>query len=113
MDKTLNEILQVAGFSGDEKQQMKTSFYRLLAFKTLMAVKEINEQSFEELKKAFEEAETGEDRTFEVLTRLYVDPQLKNAIDIQVEEVVDKMVKAVMESATEKQKRQIFASLIS
>lgn len=113
MDKTLNEILHVAGFSDDEKQDMKTSFYRLLAFKTLMGVKEVDEQSYEDLKKAFEEAETGEDRTYEVLMRLYENPQIKDSIDTQVEEVVDKVVKTVMESATEKQKRQILASLIS
>jgi hypothetical protein len=113
MDKTLNTILKVAGLPKKEKEELKVTFYRLLALKTLIAISSIDREAFENLKAKMEKPEPDVNDLSATIETLYQKEEIKEKVDLAVGEVVNELVTTVTQSATPHQKHQILASLLS
>jgi predicted sugar kinase len=113
MDKTLNIILKAAGLPKVEKEELKETFYRLLALKTLIAISEVDRESFENLKSKMEKANPDMGEVASEIESIYQKDEAREKVDSAVEEVVNELVDTVTQSATQHQKHQILASLLS
>src|SRR3989344_7590918 len=111
-DEILSEVLEIAEFSVEKRQEFVTTFYEYLYMRMVSEIREVDEESADKVMKANAEGADAK-KLKQIFDDISQNPKVKAKIDEVTDEVISKLVDDVAKFATEEQKQKILTAISS